>query len=83
VQTGYYQGSADPGKWNAADADIDDLPGIYHNNGTTFSFADGHAERHHWLDSATLTMAFGYQVTPNNPDMIWLTTHATVPNGII
>ena len=28
----------------------EDLPGLYHNNGADFSFADGHAEIHHWQD---------------------------------
>jgi len=28
----------------------EDLPGLYHNNGADFSFADGHAEIHHWMD---------------------------------
>jgi prepilin-type processing-associated H-X9-DG protein len=31
-----------------------DLPGSYHDNGCTFSYADGHAEIHHWLDASTL-----------------------------
>jgi prepilin-type N-terminal cleavage/methylation domain-containing protein/prepilin-type processing-associated H-X9-DG protein len=26
----------------------EDLPALYHNNGSGFSFADGHAEIHHW-----------------------------------
>jgi len=28
----------------------EDLPGLYHNNGADFSFADGHAEIHRWVD---------------------------------
>jgi prepilin-type N-terminal cleavage/methylation domain-containing protein/prepilin-type processing-associated H-X9-DG protein len=28
----------------------EDLPGLYHNNGSGFSFADGHAEIHHWVN---------------------------------
>jgi prepilin-type N-terminal cleavage/methylation domain-containing protein/prepilin-type processing-associated H-X9-DG protein len=26
-----------------------DLPGVYHNGGCGFAFADGHSETHHWL----------------------------------
>ena len=29
-----------------------DLPGSYHNGGCCFSFADGHSEIHHWLETA-------------------------------
>jgi len=31
----------------------DDVPASYHNGACGFSFADGHAEIHKWLDSAT------------------------------
>lgn len=31
-----------------------DMPSSIHNGGTTFSFADGHAEMHKWLDSRTV-----------------------------
>jgi prepilin-type processing-associated H-X9-DG protein len=30
-----------------------DFPGSYHNGGANFSFADGHAETHHWQDPLT------------------------------
>jgi prepilin-type processing-associated H-X9-DG protein len=30
-----------------------DLPASYHNGAGTFSFADGHAETHKWLNSST------------------------------
>jgi prepilin-type N-terminal cleavage/methylation domain-containing protein len=82
VQTGYYNGSANPGSWNAAGANFDDLPAIYHNGCSSFSFADGHAEIHRWLNSATLSYTWTgqTQTAPNNQDMVWLTTHGTVPN---
>jgi prepilin-type N-terminal cleavage/methylation domain-containing protein/prepilin-type processing-associated H-X9-DG protein len=52
---------ADGDNWN-------DLPGILHNKGGNFSFADGHAEHWRWVDSRTLTLVAG-QNTPNNPDL--------------
>ncbi len=81
VQTGYYGGSANPTAWNAGNANFDDLPAIYHNHCSSFSFADGHAEIHKWLNGATLSYSFtgSTQSAPNNQDMIWLTTHGTVP----
>jgi prepilin-type processing-associated H-X9-DG protein len=40
-------GGAPPGKWG-------DPPPIPHRQGTTFSFADGHAEYRKWTDPHTL-----------------------------
>ncbi len=34
-------------------AAVDNIP-IYHNNGSTQSMADGHAERHQWVDATTI-----------------------------
>ena len=31
-----------------------DLPASYHNNGTAFSFADGHGQMHHWQAPTTV-----------------------------
>jgi prepilin-type N-terminal cleavage/methylation domain-containing protein/prepilin-type processing-associated H-X9-DG protein len=49
VMTGYpaQQGSTDgnPGAFQW----IQDMPAAYHNNGCGISFADGHAEIHHWF----------------------------------
>ena len=41
INDGYFLNRADKRAWI-------DLPGSYHNNGATFSFADGHAEVHRW-----------------------------------
>lgn len=71
IQTGYYTGGA-------AAANIGDLPAIYHNGASSFSFADGHAEIHRWLDPRTTAVKFGGNGA-NNQDAIWLTTHGTVP----
>ena len=45
-----------------------DPPSARHGDGTTFSFADGHAEYHKWLESSTLDCAKqGTSRLHNNP----------------
>jgi len=64
-----------------------DLPGMYHNRGCGFSFADGHSETHRWLDGRTtppLTpggdpLAVMSLPSPGNPDVAWLQDHSTRP----
>jgi prepilin-type N-terminal cleavage/methylation domain-containing protein/prepilin-type processing-associated H-X9-DG protein len=61
-----------------------DLPGMYHNKGSGFSFADGHAEMHHWRDGRTtppLNNADPGTDTPSpgNVDIAWLQEHTTRP----
>jgi prepilin-type N-terminal cleavage/methylation domain-containing protein/prepilin-type processing-associated H-X9-DG protein len=58
-------------------------PAFYHNGAGGFSFADGHAEIHRWLDARTKkpiqksqTIAFDVP-SPNNPDIAWLQDHTT------
>jgi len=46
INDGYFLNRADYRAWI-------DLPASYHNNGATFSFADGHAEVHRWQVSNT------------------------------
>lgn len=46
-----------------------DLPAIYHDKASSFSFSDGHAELHRWLGGSTM----------NDDDIIWLMKHATIP----
>ena len=50
-------------------ATVHDLPAIYHNNASSFSFADGHAEIHHW---------FSQGITNNTQDSAWLLNHTSV-----
>jgi prepilin-type N-terminal cleavage/methylation domain-containing protein/prepilin-type processing-associated H-X9-DG protein len=66
-------------------------PATYHGNSASFSFMDGHAEVHKWLDPRTKNskpkiggaQAFGVtpnltkQGTPDNPDLLWLQSHTT------
>ncbi|MGO8675289.1 MAG: prepilin-type N-terminal cleavage/methylation domain-containing protein [Limisphaerales bacterium] len=62
---------------------FEDLPGIYHNRGCGFSFADGHSELHKWLgwmpamhyeDAYWQNASFQL---PNDPDIAWLQDHST------
>jgi prepilin-type N-terminal cleavage/methylation domain-containing protein/prepilin-type processing-associated H-X9-DG protein len=64
---------------------IFDFPASYHNGACSFSFADGHCEIKHWLDSRTKapvrynnSLQLGV-TTPNNRDMLWLTEHTSFP----
>ena len=63
---------------------IVDYPSSYHNGAGGFSFADGHAEIHRWLDARTkknykndfhLTV-IPPNPSPNNPDVLWLQERA-------
>jgi prepilin-type N-terminal cleavage/methylation domain-containing protein/prepilin-type processing-associated H-X9-DG protein len=45
------------------------FPGVWHNRGTIFSFADGHSERVQWFDSRTLTLSNNPTTTANNRDL--------------
>jgi prepilin-type N-terminal cleavage/methylation domain-containing protein/prepilin-type processing-associated H-X9-DG protein len=63
---------------------LGDLPGMYHNRGCGFSFADGHSELHRWLDDRTMP-PMGKIVgdggstfaCPGNRDVAWLQDHST------
>jgi len=60
-----------------------DLPGMYHNRASGFSFADGHSEIKKWLDSRTTPpLVKNGQINDNfiskgNVDIAWLQDHAT------
>ncbi|MEJ0091584.1 MAG: hypothetical protein WDM80_17785 [Limisphaerales bacterium] len=62
-----------------------DLPGSYHHRAGGFSFVDGHAEIKRWRDNRTMPpLDFNGQIpdqfsSPNNPDIIWLQEHTTLP----
>jgi len=81
VETAGYNAN---GTVNAAATTVANLPAIYHNNCSSFSFADGHVEIHKWRDAGFISLAFNgsSQSVPNaattgNPDAVWLMTHAT------
>ncbi len=64
---------------------LGDLPGMYHNRGCSFSFADGHSEMHRWLDSRTMpplgkiTPDAETISCPGNRDVAWLQDVSTRP----
>ena len=52
-----------------------DFPAGYHNNGGTFSYADGHADRRKWQDKDTINLIKEGRPDPdeaNNEDLLWL-----------
>jgi prepilin-type processing-associated H-X9-DG protein len=66
----------------AGESELIDYPASYHNNGASFSFADGHVESHQWLSTV---MALGGDATLTSAppgtlayeDWYWLASHAT------
>lgn len=40
-----------------ATASFEDSPAVFHGQSSTFNYADGHAELHKWVDTATITYA--------------------------
>ena len=83
--TGYYD-PADPSAYEF----LSDMPGINHNNGCGFGFADGHAEVHHWLDPRTCPPISGNDLlgytlipvpSPGNVDIAWLQDHSVRPSS--
>jgi prepilin-type processing-associated H-X9-DG protein len=64
-----------------------DYPNMLHDLACNFSFADGHAETHRWLDPRTVPAFVPQQqlpigpiiAAPGDPDIAWLQDHATRP----
>ena len=72
---------SDPNSWMFCDP-----LASYHNKSSTFGFADGHAERHTWMDERTLEfirqtaedsypLAGKRKFSPGNKDLEWLIDH--------
>jgi prepilin-type N-terminal cleavage/methylation domain-containing protein/prepilin-type processing-associated H-X9-DG protein len=66
--------SINDGYFDLFPGSIDDRPAVNHGNSTSFSFADGHAELHKWVD-IYLHSSGG---NTSSTDHQWLVTHATV-----
>jgi prepilin-type processing-associated H-X9-DG protein len=56
-----------------------DLPAPYHNNATSYSFADGHSEIHKWLNPTGIPPVLyspfggaGITIPGGNPNVVWL-----------
>ena len=70
------------GGWNARSWDLlitgwelTDPIAIWHNDRSILGFADGHGEKHKWLDERTLEMAERqdkFVVMPGNEDLVYL-----------
>jgi prepilin-type N-terminal cleavage/methylation domain-containing protein len=58
-----------------------DCPAAYHIVGETFSFVDGHAEMHKWLDSATIALGNDMNSTSKPSDGL-ATTLAQCPHDL-
>jgi len=79
-----------PGPPATAATAFEDSVASWHGANSTFSWADGHAESHHWLDGKTISFALDtsankYSSPPNLPlateDLTWLANgYATVQN---
>jgi prepilin-type N-terminal cleavage/methylation domain-containing protein/prepilin-type processing-associated H-X9-DG protein len=55
-----------------------DLPAIYHNSASAFSFADGHAEIHKWRTGGFVgAVVGGTALTGGNVDLTYFVTHST------
>ena len=65
-------GSWPPANWY-------DGPAAFHQTSATFSYVDGHAENHKWLDPATI--ALGNNVNGARPGTCTATTLAMTPRG--
>ncbi len=49
---------------------------IFHLDRSTIGFADGHADKHHWLDGDTIRRAGGHSDAPSlGRDLEWLARH--------
>jgi prepilin-type N-terminal cleavage/methylation domain-containing protein/prepilin-type processing-associated H-X9-DG protein len=72
--------------WYATDPDVQyqlvDYPASYHGGSAGFSFADGHAEVHKWVDSRTCpALQSGQDLKlnvnlPGDKDVLWLAQHS-------
>lgn len=66
------------GSWimNPATPSWIDPLAIFHNDRSTIGFADGHAEKHQWVDGDTIRRAGGESTAPSQGrDLAWLAAH--------
>ncbi len=54
-----------------------DCPGIQHNQGCGFAFADGHSEIHKWKDGRIMVWPNGEPYSPINSDVGWIQERAS------
>jgi prepilin-type N-terminal cleavage/methylation domain-containing protein/prepilin-type processing-associated H-X9-DG protein len=68
--------SINDGYFNLFPSSIDDRPAVNHGNSSSFTFADGHAQLHKWVDTYLLQTGG----STSSQDHQWLVTHATIKN---
>ncbi len=78
----------DPGFFSPHQTAIIDMPATVHNDGASFSFADGHAELHKWSGCLTqprarqlLFTSFSLVSSAGDPDIHWLSFHTQRTSG--
>jgi prepilin-type N-terminal cleavage/methylation domain-containing protein/prepilin-type processing-associated H-X9-DG protein len=78
IYDGYFINSASSNEWTR-------LPASYHGGGANISFADGHAELHHWQDASTKPPAepdtaevFTALPPGQQSDFNWVVAHMSV-----
>jgi len=78
INDGYFLNRLEELQWN-------DLPASYHNGAASFTFADGHAETHRWIDASTMPPARAYaaalpfSIDPaQRADFDWVADRASV-----
>jgi len=68
---------------NTTSVEVKNLPAVYHNRCSSFSFADGHAEIHKWVSGSFANLSGNTQLTTYTVgqdgfvDTVWLVSHAT------
>jgi prepilin-type N-terminal cleavage/methylation domain-containing protein/prepilin-type processing-associated H-X9-DG protein len=84
INDGYFLNQDTP-PVNGVSADVwHKLPASYHNRSTTFSFADGHASLHRWLDATTIrppdpnVQYFPFPAASDDFD--WVMNHMSIEN---
>ena len=80
INDGYFV--VDMSGWPTRSQQIVDYPASYHNNAAGFSFADGHAEIHKWLDKRTYPKINKGNMPLNVPmmnsvDLYWMMEKST------
>jgi len=89
IDDGYFLNKDAPaanGAYGAAADEWIDLPASYHNRSTAFSFADGHASLHRWLNAKTIQPATPHaahlpiQIPDEHYDFDWVMAHMSTEN---
>jgi prepilin-type N-terminal cleavage/methylation domain-containing protein/prepilin-type processing-associated H-X9-DG protein len=68
--------SLNDGYYNLFPTSINDRPAVNHGSSSSFTFADGHAQLHKWMDTYLLPTGG----SASSVDHQWLATHATYAN---